>query len=576
MDETILLTNMAVMLLLGGICSIIFKKLKMPAVIGYLTTGIILANYWSGISSDTESIVSFLSDLGLVLMMFGIGMELNLSKLKKNGAFSAMVVMIQVPIMLLGGCLFGSMLGLDAVQSIVFGAVISGSSTAVILVVLNEQNKLSHADIETIVLITVIEDVAQVLILSAVTPLMYGNELDITSIVSMFVVIILFMVVAIFVGLMFIPKFLDWISTKMTDEILLVIALGLCFCMSWLSVVVGMSMAIGAFMMGVIVSQSRVSKSIEHDIRPMKDVFMMMFFISIGLEIKPEYLINNIGTIICIYLIYFVLKFGSVLVAYFLGNKPIKLSFLSSIGLIAMGEFAFIISKMAYDLKVFDSAFYSSIVGAALVSIILLPIVNKQTDRIIGLFQNHTPKAVISGFATLEERRSSFYTKMTLASKTTIRNARTKLTASYFNAALIIIVQLVFAVWSHMLADFIDAHTSADITNSMAMLMVLLLNFIVLVPLLYTFMKNVRFLFRVMLDTNRRASKAGQAIRNTYTMRFMRYVLNMNNWVAIILLNFAIMFVTPNDVDFVGHVIVTMLGVAIMCLFEIVRYYRRS
>ena len=111
---------MTILLLLGGICSVIFKKLKMPAIIGYLVTGIILANYWSGRSQDTDDIVGFLSDLGLVFMMFGIGMELNLQKLKKTGSFAIMVVMIQVPLMLMGGYLGGSLLGLDSLQSIVF------------------------------------------------------------------------------------------------------------------------------------------------------------------------------------------------------------------------------------------------------------------------------------------------------------------------------------------------------------------------------------------------------------------------------------------------------------------------
>ena len=255
MEETVLLINMAVLLLLGSVCSIIFKRLKMPAAIGYIMCGIILSNYWGGESTETEEIVEFLSDLGLVLMMFCIGMELNLKKLRKMGAFSAMVVMIQVPIMLAGGYIGATALGLNALQAIVFGAIISGSSTAVITIVLAEQERISRADVETLILVTVIEDVAQVLIMSAVSPLMSGQNMDITGIVIMLVTIVIFMVSAIFIGLLFIPKLLDYIGKKYPDEILLVLSLGLCFGLSYISVFVGMSMAIGSFMMGVIVSQ---------------------------------------------------------------------------------------------------------------------------------------------------------------------------------------------------------------------------------------------------------------------------------------------------------------------------------
>lgn len=165
MEESVLLVNMTILLLLGGVCSMVFRKLKMPAVIGYLVTGIILANYWSGKSEDTELIVNFLSDLGLIFLMFCIGMELNLKKLRKMGSFAIMVVMIQVPLMLFGGYLLGMLfLGLDSLQAIIFGAIISGSSTAVVTIVLKDQDRLTHAEVETVILITVVEDVAQVII----------------------------------------------------------------------------------------------------------------------------------------------------------------------------------------------------------------------------------------------------------------------------------------------------------------------------------------------------------------------------------------------------------------------------
>ena len=536
---------MAMLLLIGGACAVVFKRLKMPAAIGYIVSGIILSNYWSGESADTEMIVGFLADLGLVLMMFCIGMELNLKKLRKMGTFAMMVVMIQVPIMLTGGFIGGSLLGLDALQSIIFGAIISGSSTAVVTIVLAEQERISHADVETLIFITVIEDVAQVLIMSAVSPLMTGTDMDITGIIWMLITVIIFMVMAIGLGLMFIPRFLDYISDRFSTEALLILSLGLCFGLAYISVYIGMSMAIGAFLMGVIVSQSKQHKRIEHDIEPMKDVFMMMFFVSIGLLIKPSDIINNIGLILIIYAIYFVLKGGSVLIAYFMGNKPLRLSFYCSISLIAMGEFAFIISKEAFVHNIIDANFYAAVIGAALVSMIALPLFN-------------------------------FYSKLALATKETMANFRSRLASLYVTLVLVVIIQIVFVLITPGFADFINAHTPESISLYVTTSLVLLINFMVLVPILRLTVLNLMYLLRVFLDSERKAIAAGTGKPRPTLDRFLRFIMTVNNWFFIVLFDFAILFFTPNKIDILGHILVAVAGIAIIAFMEIWAYLRRS
>ncbi len=554
----------------------VFRKLKMPAVIGYLITGIILANYWSGKSEDTEQIVDFLSDLGLILLMFCIGMELNLKKLRKMGSFAIMVVMIQVPIMLFGGYIMGAVfLGLDSLQAIIFGAIISGSSTAVVTIVLKDQDRLTHAEVETVVLITVVEDVAQVVILSAISPMMTGSSMSAESIVWMFLVIVMFMVVATAVGLLLVPKLLDWIGERMSDEIILIVALGLCFCMAWLSTLVGLSMAIGAFMMGVVVSQAKPAKIIEHDIRPMKDVFMMMFFISIGLEIKPESLVENIGVIAIIYVIYFVLKCSSVLLAYFVGNKPLRMSFYSSISLVAMGEFAFIISKEAYDATIISSDFYAAVVGAALMTMILLPIIDSKSEKICDTVQNKTPQFLVNGFLKLEQMRSSFYAKLSLASKTTRQNFRTRVTYTYFEVLLLAILEIAVFIVTPYLSEFLYDNTSEALTKHYSAMIIMIVNFIVLIPLINRIVFNFKFIERVMLDSERKAAEAGTGNIQSRTAKVMKYFIEMNAWILIIAIDFIIILVMPNDVSLLDHLIVAVAGTLIVALMYAIRYLKR-
>ena len=576
MEEQLLVLNMAILLLLGGFCSIVFKRFKMPVVIGYLIAGIIIAAVgW--VSVETDEIVSFLSDIGLALMMFCIGMELNLTKLRKMGSFAILVVMIQVPIILLGGIFLGQLvLGLDSLQALIFGAIISGSSTAVVTIVLADQNTMSHSDVETLILVTVVEDVFQVLILSAISPLMHGSEMEIDGIIWMCLTIIAFMITSIVVGIAIFPKFLDWLHKKMPAEVLVIIGLGICFGLSYLSITIGMSMAIGAFLAGVIVSQSSSAPTVEENVTPMKDVFMMMFFISIGMEISVEGIINNILLIFAIYLIYFVLKFVSVILAYFVGNKSMTLAYNSSIALVAMGEFAFIISKEALDGGIISNDFYTAVIGAALVSMIVLPVVNKQNQKVIDFFKLKSPKVIQNGYHKLDVRRGILHNRLESISKTTQTTFKSRLASIYVNIFLIVIIQVLFVVVSPFLAEFVDAHTPTAFSRYYVTVIVMLLNFLVLLPFLYSVTKYMKYVMRVVLDTERRAISAGEKENYSGVAKIMRFLVNRSNWLITLMLDFVILIITPSSVDLWGHILVLIFGIVLIVFTMIYTYVRRS
>ena len=568
---------MAILLLLGGFCSIVFKRFKMPAVIGYLVSGIIIAAVgWA--SEETVEIVEFLSDIGLALMMFCIGMELNLTKLRRMGSFAILVVMIQVPIILVGGIVLGGMLlGLDSLQALIFGAIISGSSTAVVTIVLADQKNMSHSDVESLILVTVVEDVFQVLILSAISPLMSGSSMDLDGIIWMFVLIIAFMITAIVVGIALLPKFFDWLHKKMPAEVQVIIGLGICFGLAYLSIMIGMSMAIGAFLAGVIVSQSKnASKEIEEHVSPMKDVFMMMFFISIGMQISVEGLANNIIPILIIYLIYFLLKFGSVVLAFFVGNKPMALAYHSSIALVAMGEFAFIISKEALGANIISNDFYTAVIGAALVSMIALPVINTQNQKVIGAFAFKSPRFIQRAYHALDVKRGVIYDRISSISKSTQNKFKTGLATVYVNVIIIAIIEVVFIMTNSDITEYVNAHTPDELSMYASSIVVLLLNFIVLIPSLYFIVRYMTFIQRIMLDAERRAIRSGEKQGYSLGVKIMRFFVRRNNWLLVILFDFIILLITPNNVDFLGHMIVLVAGAAVIVISLLYAYIRRS
>ena len=577
MEEELLVLNMAILLLLGGGCSILFKHFKMPVVIGYLVSGIIIAAVgWP--TDETIEIVEFLSDIGLALMMFCIGMELNLTKLRRMGSFAILVVMIQVPIILIGGIVLGGMLlGLDSLQALIFGAIISGSSTAVVTIVLADQKNMSHSDVETLILVTVVEDVFQVLILSAISPLMSGNSMELDGIIWMFVLIVAFMITSIVIGIAMIPKGLDWLHKKMPAELLVIIGLGICFGMAYLSITIGMSMAIGAFLAGVITSQSNnASKTIEEHVTPMKDVFMMMFFISIGMEISVGGIVNNILAILIIYGIYFLLKFSSVILAYFVGNKPMSLAYHSSIALVAMGEFAFIISKEALSAGIIDNDFYTAVIGAALLSMIILPVINSQNKKVIDTFTYKSPGVLQNTYHRIDVWRGTVYDRISSISKSTQNKFKTGLATVYVNVFIILIIEIIFIMANADITEFVNDHTPESMSQYICSIVVLLLNFLALIPSLFFIVRHMMFIQRIMLDAERRAIRAGEKQGYSIGMKIMRFFVRRNNWLLIIIFDFMILLITPNNVDFIGHLIVLISGAVLIVITLLYGFIRRS
>jgi len=563
---------MTFLLLVAGICSVVFKRLKMPTIIGYLVAGIILANYWIGDSDETQSIVSILSSMGLVLLMFCIGMELNLKKLRKSGAFAVMVALIQMPLMVGGGYMFGHFMGWDTITSILFGAIISGSSTAVVTAVLKDQGKLSKEDIETIVLITVVEDVAQVVILSMASPLLTGSPMELGSMMWMIMIILVFMIAAVVIGILFVPRALDWIASKMPDEILLITSVGMCFAMALMSVVIGMSMAIGAFLMGVVVSQANSRSTIEHDITPMKDIFMAMFFISIGLEIAPQGIIDNIVLTVEIFAVYAVLKTGSVLVAYFVGNKPMRISFMSSVSLVAMGEFAFIIAKAGLDAGVLSDSFYTSVISAALVSMVALPLLSHNSGKICDYVYDHAPKPAINALHKAETIREDHYAKIALSSKSTSSRFKERAVLAYVSILMLFIIEIIFFLLTTSMTNFLYRNVGEVIPYNACYTIVLGVNFVAVAIPLYSLIKHLKFVEKVLIDSERKAEARGEGNLQRRSIKFYKVFVRINNWVLVFTLTFVVLIIVPSGIGLWEHIVAMLFGIGIILLIYAFRH----
>ena len=568
MEELALLTSLAVFTLLAAACSIIFNKIRLPPLIGYIVAGIIIANVWT-ITNDSEQIVSILSDIGLVMLMFCIGLEINLRKIRKQGLFAMGVVIIQLPLMMLGGIVAGMLLGYDMVQCICLGAIISGSSTAVVMAVLKAQKRLDKEHIEMLVLITIMEDIGQVIILSMITPIMASNDpsVDVNSLIVMIVSIIVFMVASIVVGLKLIPRAINWVSDNVSDEILTVFSVGLAFGMALLSIYIGLSMAIGAFLMGMMIAGSRKSKEINHKIEPMRDLFMAIFFISIGMEITVSSLIDNIGTIIVLYLIFLILIVVAVFIAYWFENETCRNGFLSAVSLATMGEFAFIIASEALGFGAIDQSFYTSVVGAALLSMIILPFLSRYSPRIWDKSVKKCPRPIYATCCRLNETRERVYSRVYATSKKSRKAMYRSMTHSYINILAIAAIEIAFYFLIPVCVDWITANFGG--TRDLWSIVMLMVNFAVLMMPVYHLVNNVKFLDEMIIGGARRIAKREGNLSEPGAI-YQRF-LEINTYIMVLIIVALIVIICPNSVGLWQHLVVLGLAAIVLAVFYLKR-----
>ena len=568
MEELALLTSLAVFTLLAAACSIIFNKIRLPPLIGYIVAGIIIANVWT-ITNDSEQIVSILSDIGLVMLMFCIGLEINLRKIRKQGLFAMGVVIIQLPLMMLGGIVAGMLLGYDMVQCICLGAIISGSSTAVVMAVLKSQKELDADHKESLVLVLIMEDIGQVIILSMITPIMASNDpsIDINSLIVMIASIIVFMVASLLVGLRLIPRMINWVSDNVSDEILTVFSVGLAFGMALLSIYIGLSMAIGAFLMGMMIAGSRKSKEINHKIEPMRDLFMAIFFISIGMEITVSSLIDNIGTIIVLYLIFLILIVVAVFIAYWVENETCRNGFLSAVSLATMGEFAFIIASEALGFGAIDQSFYTSVVGAALLSMIILPFLSRYSPRIWDKSVEKCPRPIYATCCRLNETRERVYSRVYATSKKSRKAMYRSMTHSYINILAIAAIEIAFYFLIPVCVDWITANFGG--TRDLWSIVMLMVNFAVLMMPVYHLVNNVKFLDEMIIGGARRIAKREGNLSEPGAI-YQRF-LEINTYIMVLIIVALIVIICPNSVGLWQHLVVLGLAAIVLAVFYLKR-----
>ncbi|MCL1886290.1 MAG: cation:proton antiporter [Dehalococcoidia bacterium] len=370
----------AIILTVAGLMTFIFHKIKQPLILGYLVAGIVIGPYGLKLVHMPE-VLDASAEMGVLLLLFGIGLEFPLSKLRKLGLKTyAIIAIIELILMFGFSFLAGLIMGWSMMDCLFLGAALGSSSTVVIAKVLTGMGKMKDVSTTIMMGVLVVEDLAVVLILSILSSVVGTENIETITLSLTLGKILLFLFGAMLIGLAIIPRALNWASKERQgethseqDEVIMLTALGLCFGLSIMANFVGLSMAMGAFLMGIIVAESKVGESIHHNTSRIKEMFGALFFVSVGALID----ITQFSTFIVPALVVIVIMVFGKVVGCSLGTRLVgynlSVSLKVGMGLGQIGEFAFIVAKAGMDLGVVSDFLFPTIGVAVAITTIITP-----------------------------------------------------------------------------------------------------------------------------------------------------------------------------------------------------------
>ena len=366
--------DLALILVTAGVITVIFKWLKQPLVLGYILAGFFIGPYfpWFPVVGDATS-VHVWSDIGIVFLMFALGLEFSIKKLKKVGGTGAITALTELFIMFLIGNTVGHLLGFKSMDCIFLGCMLSISSTAIIIKSFDDLKLKQQKFTSTVTAVLVVEDIIAVLLLVVLSTISVSKTFDGGQLVWSMVKLVFFLIVWFVFGIYLIPTFLRWMRKYMTEETLLLVAVGLCFGMVVAAAKAGFSTALGAFVMGAILAETIEADVIHRLITPLKNLFSAVFFVSVGMLVQPAVLGKHWLTVLVIAACIIIFKSMAATTGVLLSGKPLKTAVQSGFCFCQIGEFSFIIAGLGLSYGVIDENLYPIIVSVSILTTFVTP-----------------------------------------------------------------------------------------------------------------------------------------------------------------------------------------------------------
>lgn len=373
-----LISDLGLILVTAAIAVLIFRLLKQPLVLGYLVAGFLAGSKFDLFPSvkDMNS-VKVWAEIGVIFLLFSLGLEFSFKKLMKVGGTASITALTQIVTMVVLGYFVGQLMDWSKMNSIFLGVILSISSTTIILKTFDELGVKTQKFAGNVIGALIVQDILAILMMVLLSTIAVSQQFSGTELIQSVLKLVFFLTIWFVAGIFFVPTLLKKAKHLLTDEMLLIISLALCLLMVLFAANVGFSPALGAFIMGSIIAETTQAEHIEHLVKPVKDLFGAVFFVSVGMLIDPKMLIEY-GLPVGILTI--VVVFGqsiSATIGALLSGQPLKQSVQTGMSLSQIGEFSFIIATLGMTLNVTSDFVYPIVVTVSAITTFSTPFMVK-------------------------------------------------------------------------------------------------------------------------------------------------------------------------------------------------------
>lgn len=399
-----LIFDLTVILAAAGLATLLFNRWRQPVVLGYLVAGFAAGPHfplWPTVVDTTG--VSLWAEIGVIFLLFGLGLEFSFKKLARVGKSASIAALFELITMSGVGYLLGRALGWNTMDSIFLGAILSMSSTTIIIRAFDEAGAKGRAFVGLVFGILIVEDLMAILLMVILTAISSPLAFSGASLVKLSAWLLFFLLIWFMAGIFFLPNFLRRARPYITREILLVVSIALCFLMVVVSDRAGFSAALGAFMMGSLLAETDEGERVSELLAPVKDLFAAVFFVSVGMMIDPKVLQQHFGVIFLITVVTIVGKllgsgFGAIL-----SGRSLRHSVQAGMSLAQIGEFSFILAALGASLNATSSFLYPIVVAVSAVTTFTTPYMIRHSDWIYGRIEASLPQRLLDALRRYEQ-----------------------------------------------------------------------------------------------------------------------------------------------------------------------------
>ena len=388
-----LISDLALILVVAGVTTLLFKWLKQPVVLGYIVAGFLVGPHFSFFPTVSDlANINIWSEIGIIVLLFSLGLEFSFRKLVNVGGSAVITAAVIVVGMMLLGYAAGRILHFTYLDSVFLGGMLSMSSTTIIIKAFTDLNMRKQKFTSIVFGVLIVEDMFAVLMMVLLSSIAVNNELEGSELIYSILKLAFFLITWFLVGIFVIPTFLKKARRFLNSETLLVVSMGVCLGMVVLASYAGFSSALGAFVMGSILAGTNEAEKIEKVVQPVKDLFGAVFFISVGMLVDPVILTQYALPIVLLSLVVICgqILFGTT--GMLISGQPLNVAVKSGFSLSQIGEFAFIIATLGMTLKVIDGFLYPIVVAVSVITTFTTPYFIKMADPASKWIENHLPE----------------------------------------------------------------------------------------------------------------------------------------------------------------------------------------